>query len=275
MATNTDKLITLLTQQITMQKEQSDRQQEQQKAQMEQQQAQMEQQMAQQREENNQLIKLLTQQAAENKSGSATPSFTAFDPNVGLWTDYILRFQTFIGANSISEERIAQIFLTNQTTVIYKQLNDWAEQQTPKKEINKLSMNDINTYMMTQYNPRTFIIRERYRFWNNMNRKPGETIQELAARIRHDATTCDFTSITDPQDEALRTRFICSVGNEAILKSLFKIKDGELTFTRAINLAVEAEEAAKETVYGTKNVVQLLHKKKMISTNQNPTTQLP
>ena len=189
MATNTDKLITLLTQQITMQKEQSDRQQEQQKAQMEQQKAQMEQQqehqkeqmerqkeqmelqMAQQREENNQLIKLLTQQAAENKSGSATPSFTAFDPNVGLWTDYILRFQTFIGANSISEERIAQIFLTNQTTVIYKQLNDWAEQQTPKKEINKLSMNDINTYMMTQYNPRTFIIRERYRFWNNDEQK--------------------------------------------------------------------------------------------------------
>ena len=88
-----------------------------------------------------------------------------------------------------------------------------------------------------------------------MNRKPGETIQELAARIRHDAVTCDFTAISDPLDEALRTRFMCSVRNEAILKSLFKIKDGDLTFAKAIAVAMETEEAAKvakETVYGSK-----------------------
>ena len=37
-----------------------------------------------------------------------------------------------------------------------------------------------------------------------MQRKPGESLQELAARIRQDAATCDFASIKDPQDEALR-----------------------------------------------------------------------
>ena len=37
-----------------------------------------------------------------------------------------------------------------------------------------------------------------------MQRKPGETLQELVARIRQDAATCDFPSIKDPQDEALR-----------------------------------------------------------------------
>ena len=51
-----------------------------------------------------------------------------------------------------------------------------------------------------------------------MKRNPGETIQELAARIRHDATTCEFGTITDAQDEALRTRFICSVGMKLYLK---------------------------------------------------------
>ena len=120
--------------------------------------------------------------------------------------------------------------------------------------------------MTEQYNPRTYIVRERYKFWSNMKRKPGETIQELAARIRHDATTCDFTSIRDPQDEALRTRFICSVGNEAVLKAVFKLKEEELTFTKAIEIAIQTEEAAKiakETVYGTTNAtpVQLVKKK--------------
>ena len=85
-----------------------------------------------------------------------------------------------------------------------------------------------------------------------MKRKPGETIPELASRIRQDAATCDFQSIKDPLDEALRTKFICSVDNEAVLKALFKLKDDELKFSNAIRVAQEVEEAAKvakETVY--------------------------
>ena len=86
-----------------------------------------------------------------------------------------------------------------------------------------------------------------------MDKKPGETIQELVARIRQDAVTCDFPSIQDPLDEALRTRFICSINNKAMLKALFKVKDDELTFARAIEIAIETEDAAKvakETVHG-------------------------
>ena len=50
----------------------------------------------------------------------------------------------------------------------------------------------------------------------------------------------------------MRTCFMCSIGNEAILKALFKVKEDELTFANAISVAVEIEEAAKvvkETVY--------------------------
>ena len=88
-----------------------------------------------------------------------------------------------------------------------------------------------------------------------MQRKPGETIQELAARIRQDAATCDFLSIKNPQDEALRQRFICSVNNEAVLKALFKINDDQLDFAKAVQVAIETEDAAKvakETVYASR-----------------------
>ena len=87
-----------------------------------------------------------------------------------------------------------------------------------------------------------------------MERKPGESVQELAARIRHDAGTCDFSSIRDPLDEALRTRFICSIANEAVLKAIFKIKADELTFAKAIEVAMQTEDAAKvakETAHGS------------------------
>ena len=81
-----------------------------------------------------------------------------------------------------------------------------------------------------------------------MIRKPGETIHELAARIRQDAVTCEFAAIKDPQDETIRTRFLCSVNNEAVLKATFRVKDEELTFTKAIAIANETEDACANMI---------------------------
>ena len=187
---------------------------------------------------------------------SAIPSFSAFEPTSELWTDYWSRFCTFIAANAVPDSRKAQVFLTNQSSSIYKQLANLAAQQSPPKGINDLSMDEIVNFMKDQFDPKRFIVRERFKFWSDMQRKPGESLQELAARIRQDAATCDFASIKDPQDEALRQRFICSVNNEAVLKALFKIKDDELNFARAVQVAIETEDAAKvakETVYGPKS----------------------
>ena len=110
-----------------------------------------------------------------------------------------------------------------------------------------------------------------------MKRKPGETIPELASRIRQDAATCDFQSIKDPLDEALRTKFICSVDNEAVLKTLFKLKDDELKFSNAIRVAQEVEEAAKvakETVHGqpSTSVHKVYHAKSKTSKTQEKKT---
>ena len=92
-----------------------------------------------------------------------------------------------------------------------------AGKQDHPKDVNELSMEDIKAVMEQQYDPKRFVVRDRFRFWSNMQHKPGETAQELAARIRQESATCDFASIRDPQDEVLRTKFICSIGNEAVL----------------------------------------------------------
>ena len=87
-----------------------------------------------------------------------------------------------------------------------------------------------------------------------MKRRPDELIQVLATRIRQTAATCDFGSITDPLNEVLRTCFICSINNEAVLKAPFKLNVDELTFTRAIEVAAKTNDAAKvakETVFGS------------------------
>ena len=169
-------------------------------------------------------------------------SFQPFDSTSELWTDYLARFRTFVTANSIPDNKQAQIFLTNQSNSVYKMLSNLAAQQQPVKSIHELTMNDIQTFMAEQFDPKRFVVNK---FWSDMKHKPGETIPELASRIRQDAATCDFQSIKDPLDEALRTKFICSVDNEAVLKTLFKLKDDELKFSNAIRVAQEVEEAAK------------------------------
>ena len=99
-------------------------------------------------------------------------------------------------------------------------------------------MNDIQNFMGKQFNPRRFVLRERYRFWCDLKQKPGETLQELFSRIQHNAVICDFQSIKDPLHEALRTRFICCVENEAVLEALIK----------AYQVAQETEEATRVAI---------------------------
>lgn len=203
-------------------------------------------------DQNKQLLAALTSKPTP-ANATNIPSFASFDSTGELWTDYWDRFQTFVKVHSIPSDKVAQVFLTNQTKVTYKLLSNYASQLTPAIEVNLLTIDQISEYMKEQFDPTRYIVRERYKFWSDLQRKPGESVQELAARIRQDAVTCNFTSIKDPQDEALRTRFICSVKNEAVLKALFRIKDEELTFAKAVAVANETEDAAKvakDTVYG-------------------------
>ena len=224
-------------------------------------------------------IKILQSSLNKPRENVPTPmaSFQPFDSTSELWTDYLARFRTFVTANSIPDNKQAQIFLTNQSNSVYKMLSNLAAQQQPVKSIHELTMNDIQTFMEEQFDPKRFVVRERFKFWSDMKRKPGETIPELASRIRQDAATCDFQSIKDPLDEALRTKFICSVDNEAVLKTLFKLKDDELKFSNAIRVAQEVEEAAKvakETVHGqpSTSVQKVYHAKSKTSKTQEKKT---
>jgi hypothetical protein len=226
--------------QLQQQKEDAQRQLQQQKEQV----AIMQQQSKEQMALMQQQLQLLQGQIAALTSGSgastataasaaAIPSFSSFDSSAELWTDYWSRFKTFVGANSVPAAKQAQVFLTNQRPEIYKMISNLASQTSPPRDINQLTLEEISAFMKDQFDPKRFVVRERFKFWSDTKRKPGETIQELAARVRQKAATCNFASITDAQDEAMRTNFICSVNNEAVLKALFKIPDDELTFARS------------------------------------------
>ena len=72
-------------------------------------------------------------------------------------------------------------------------------QQQPRVDINDADMTLLTEFMAEQFDPKLFVIRERYKFWSDLERKPGETITQLAARIRQDALTCSFRLLATPK----------------------------------------------------------------------------
>ena len=104
-------------------------------------------------------------------SAASIPSFTPFDSTSELWKDYWTRFKTFAGANSVPVVKMAQVFLTNQTPALYKLLCTLAAQCTPPKDVNELSLDEIAQFMESQFDPKRFVVRERFKYWSDMQRK--------------------------------------------------------------------------------------------------------
>ena len=139
-----EALIALLTEQIALQKQQMEQQAEHQAKMLELQKQQHKEEMEKQQE---QIAGLLQMVHGQNKDGNSSqvtstvqtsiPPFSPFDSTTELWPDYWARFCTFSAANAVPENRQAQVFLTNQSSAIYKQLSNLAAQETPPKDINK------------------------------------------------------------------------------------------------------------------------------------------
>ena len=56
----------------------------------------------------------------------SAPPFAPFDPESKLWKDYWNRFETFCQVNNTSEVRQPLVFLTNQNSVIFKTIDNFA-----------------------------------------------------------------------------------------------------------------------------------------------------
>ena len=235
----------------------------------------MQQQLMEQRQQHQEQMEMMLAAIGKREQGSgsststhstqAWPAFTAFDSTSELWRDYWSRFKTYTQAHSIPDDRQAAVFLTCQGPSTYKILSNLATQQTPPQDVNELSLKTIEEFVEEQFHSTRFVVRERFKFWSNMQRKPRELVHQLAARIHQDAITCDFESITKPLDEAMRTKFICSLQNEAVLKAFLKTRDADLAFAKAIEIAVQVEEAtkvAKETICSPVHEVVMSQKNK-------------
>ena len=198
----------------------------------------------------------------------------------------MLRFKTFVSANSVSEDKLALVFLTNQTSDAYTLINNYVSQQDTPTTADNMQFSDIvncRIHVPALRSYTKFTVREtyiQYNFWSSIKRQPGETPTELAARVRQMVTTCDFPAIKNLLDEAMKTCFICAINNEAVLKSGFRKPEEKLTFSTAVDITTEVEEAAKTAkaqVYSKPEEVHKIQTKKQYHHHQksSPSSKQP
>ena len=116
-------------------------------------QQQMSAQQEQHRQQMEAMMALLADKSTASVIGNVStniPSFSAFDPMSELWTDYWSRFQTFLEAHAVPESRQAKVFLSNQSAVSYKLIDNMARQLTLPQDINSLTLHDIAEFMKDQ-----------------------------------------------------------------------------------------------------------------------------
>ena len=87
--------------------------------------------LARQSEENERRMFSFFQQFQQVANGPAPmPRFEQFIPEMELFYDYNNRFKTFLLTNSIPQTKVAQVFLTGQSSEMYKQLEVKSRQIT-------------------------------------------------------------------------------------------------------------------------------------------------
>ena len=80
-----------------------------------------------------------------------TPPVPAFD-STALWIeDYLLRFETFVNANSVPDEKKALVFLPNKTSGTYKLIINYASQQDVPTTVNAMQFSDITDFMSNHH----------------------------------------------------------------------------------------------------------------------------
>ena len=114
----------------------------------------MQEQMQRQDEQHKQQLALMQQQMEDTRKAGGTmalqhqtPPFPAFDSTAELWKNHLLRFETFVNANSVPDEKKALVFLTNQTSGTYKLITNYASQQDVPTTANAMKFSDITGFM--------------------------------------------------------------------------------------------------------------------------------
>ena len=160
-----------------------------------------------------------------------------FQPERETVTAYLERFQLFVSANAIEDDKMVPTLLTVVGPKHYSLLRGLVSPALPKEK----SYDELSELLTKHYDPEPIVIAERFHFYRRSQRS-GESIADYLACLRRMASRCKFGAFLS---EALRDRLVCGMASESTQKVL--LTKADLTLEKAIEISQGMEAAAKQS----------------------------
>ena len=160
-----------------------------------------------------------------------------FNPDVETVTAYLERFQLFIAANSIDDDKIVPTLLTVVGSTHYSLIRGLVSPDLPKTK----TFDELVQILKKHYDPEPIIIAERFHFYRR-NQQQSESIANYVASLRRLASRCEFGAFLA---DALRDRLVCGMNTESTQKVL--LTKAKLTLEQAVEISQGMEAAAQKT----------------------------
>ncbi len=154
-----------------------------------------------------------------------------FDESSEQWCSYTERFEYFMAANDIDQEKAVPTFLSVMGPKTFTLLRNLLQPEKPGEKTYDQIVNTLKAH----FSPKPLVIAERFRF-HRRNQLEGETVTMFVAVLKKLSEHCEFG---DVRNDTLRDRLVCGLRCEGIQKRL--LTESNLTLQRAIELSVSME----------------------------------
>jgi hypothetical protein len=167
---------------------------------------------------------------------SSIGKIESFDDGIEDWPTYVERIEQYFKANDVSDDKRVASLLSLIGSRTYGLLRSLTAPEKPSEKTYQEIVDTLSRHLA----PKPLIIAERFRF-HKREQRDGETISAFVAEIRKLSQHCEFGAALDL---TLRDRLVCGLRNESVQKRL--LSEADLTFRRAIDIAVAMETAARD-----------------------------
>lgn len=150
---------------------------------------------------------------------------------------YLERFERWLAANEIDQEKTADVFISVLGPTEYGLLKNLIAPQ----KVTNVDYADLRKALSLHFKPKPILIAECFRYYKKQQQQ-DETVSEYILALKKLASTCEFGQFLN---DALRDQFVCGLSGEQYHKRLLSEKD--LMFTKACDIALALELAYRDT----------------------------
>ena len=175
---------------------------------------------------------------------STLGQLSEFRPGHDRLSVYLERFEMYVAANGVPNDKKAPLFLTVVGSTVFSLLHDLFQ---PEKLAGK-TYKELTDKLTAHFNPKPVNVLAHRHTFHRRSQGATESIADYMAELRRLASFCEFDAFLD---QALRDRLVFRVKSEAMQRRLLTEKDPKLVGILELALSLEAAQKNAQTIQQT------------------------